>query len=88
VKEESEMAKQNAYIRIKQAMRRAEVEVLAHIRRRYVGVGNSYSLGHVSGNAVGRLIAGHKLYASDGRWKAHKGAGPVTPAVRGKQRGR
>jgi hypothetical protein len=70
----------NRYTEIKKAMRRNEVELLAHLRKNRVGL--TALLGRSWNNALDRLLQTKQVFYHDGRYHVIKGARPATPAIR------
>ena len=63
---------------IKKAMRKNEVELLAHLRKN----GAPVFFGRAWHNALDRLLKGKRVVYRDGRYQTRKGSHPVTGAVR------
>jgi hypothetical protein len=64
---------------IRSHMRNNEVTLLAYMRK-HNGT-DAVGLGKAWFNALDRLQAAGRVVYRNGRYHAHKGAGPVTPAV-------
>lgn len=71
---------ENTNTKIRRAMRRNEVELLAHLRE-YRVIGTTF-FGRSWSRALDRLIEGGQVSYRAGRYAPRKGARPVTGAVR------
>lgn len=78
----------NPYKRIRQSMRKNEVELLAYLRKNNIGTTTLFGMSWY--RALDRLMAGGMVQFVRGRnryrvgrYTVRKGAKPVTPAVRG-----
>lgn len=75
----------NTYVKIRNAMRQNEVEVLAHLRQYQVI--DTMFFGRSWVHALDRLeAAGRVNYARTGYYKPRKGAQPVTGKARGQKK--